>query len=60
LPNCSFFSFLNEATTSGVHTGPGATQFTRIPRSMRPCARPLFEYAGATNSSPDNDKTTKP
>jgi hypothetical protein len=37
-PNCSTFSGGSVEGMSGVHTGPGATAFTRIPRSVRACA----------------------
>jgi hypothetical protein len=32
------------AGISGVQTGPGATQFTRMPRSARSCASPAVKF----------------
>ena len=37
-PNSDTSSGFWATTFSGVHTGPGATQFTRMPRSTRFCA----------------------
>jgi hypothetical protein len=37
----SFAVVPSSAALSGVHTGPGATQFTRMPRPRRFCASVL-------------------
>jgi hypothetical protein len=39
-PACTILSGGAQETTIGVHTGPGATQFTRIPFSAIFSARP--------------------
>src|SRR5687768_8456599 len=43
LPNCATFSAGASAGLNGVHTGPGATQFTRMPRSSRLLASALVK-----------------
>jgi hypothetical protein len=40
-PNWETFSSEKDWAMSGVHTGPGATQLTRMPRSMSSWAKPL-------------------
>jgi hypothetical protein len=43
LPNFFTCSSSSVAGMSGVQTGPGATQFTRIPLSATLCARALVK-----------------
>jgi len=44
-PYCAFRSEEKLETTSGVQTGPGATQFTRMPFSSIFAARPFVKPA---------------
>ncbi len=46
-PNLAFFSAENDCTTSGVQTGPGATQLTRMPRSISSWASPFVKVTMA-------------
>jgi hypothetical protein len=43
-PNVFTFSGGIVDGMSGVHTGPGATAFTRIPLSASPCASPCVKF----------------
>jgi hypothetical protein len=43
-PKVSTFSFVIVAGINGVQIGPGATEFTLMPRSATSCARFLVKF----------------